>query len=451
MSRTDREDATAKALDILPPGDEARSDPRLMRDPELLDEARLTREAAADLWLAVSPLRAAPSDVLHSVMARIDAKPPAAAKVRRFPWLAASGWAAAVAVAVSLWPRGEQAQQKLVVVEKGRPASHGESVQIQADPKGTVTIPEREDRRLRGELMRLRSSLERLNSDTFRTATRVMALSSPGGVERTPEEARDRVSAILMGALRSALEAESGAPDDPAALVIERGWLPDSVAAPAEGEVIRHRHFPESSWEELGLRRSDDGNYYDPQKDVVWTKDEEGRGFVGRLAMAGEDLSIYRVPGEAPALAVAEVRTQPEGFLIEDPVDNSTNVLIDRLPRPASDAQQFVVWQDDTGKTNEVPLSSLSSTSSTMGAMTAQTTTQTPAATNSSRPTAGTSQTVMSPTQGALSVDVLPVGNPATIVFSIPNSGGVKSFQLIERPLVPNGLPYKVIVRGGGN
>ena len=101
MSRTEREDATAKALDILPSGDEARSDPRLLRDPELLDEARLTREAAADVWLAVSPLRAAPSDVLHAVMAKIDAKPPAAAKVRRFtPWIAASGWAAAIAVAV---------------------------------------------------------------------------------------------------------------------------------------------------------------------------------------------------------------------------------------------------------------------------------------------------------------------------------------------------------------
>ncbi len=102
MSRTDREDAIAKALDILPPGDGARSDPRLMRDAELAEEARLTRETAADVWLAVSPLRAAPPDVLHNVMAKIDAKPPAVAKTRRFtPWLAASGWAAAIAVATA--------------------------------------------------------------------------------------------------------------------------------------------------------------------------------------------------------------------------------------------------------------------------------------------------------------------------------------------------------------
>ena len=39
--------------------------------------------------------------------------------------------------------------------------------------------------------------------------------------------------------------------------------------------------------------------------------------------------------------------------------------------------------------------------------------------------------------------------HPNTIVFSIANSGGVKSFQLIEAPLLPNGKPRKVIVRGG--
>ncbi|QJE98105.1 hypothetical protein [Luteolibacter luteus] len=449
MSRTDREDATAKALDLLPPGDEARSDPRLMRDPELLDEARLTREAAADVWLAVSPLRAAPSDVLHAVMARIDAKPPAAAKVRRFtPWLAASGWAAAVAVAVGLWPRGEQSAQKTVAAGKDYSAA-GESakVQVQGSPNDLVTIPEREDRRMRGELMQLRSRLERLNDEAFKTSPRVMALSSPGGIERTPEEARDRVSAILMGALRSALEAESGAPGDPAALVIERGWLPDSVAAPAEGEVIRHRHFPEESWEELGLLRSDDGAYYDPQKQVVWTKDEEGRGFIGQLAAAGTDLSIFKQPGEAPALATNQIRTEPEGFIIEDPLRKSFDVVIDSLPRPSDGTTQVVRWESGDGNINEVPLNTAvasSKSNSSQG--------QTSGYSGPPRTVAGTSQSANSATlQASASLDVLPVGISNTIVFSIPNSGGVTSFQLIEKPVVPNGKPFKVIVKGGKN
>jgi hypothetical protein len=440
VSRTDREDATAKALDLLPPGDQARSDPRLLRDPELLEEARLTREAAADLWLAVSPLRAAPSDVLHAVMARIDAKPPAAAKVRRFtPWLAASGWAAAVAVTVGLWPRGEQGTQRLVVIEKAASGVQGTAKPVPGDAKdSTVTIPEKEDRRLRGELMKLRSSLARLNDEAFTTAPRVMSLSSPGGIERTPEEARDRVSAILTGALRSALEAESGAPNDPAALVIERGWLPDSVAAPAEGEVIRHRHFPESSWEELGLQRSEDGGYYDPEKQVVWSKDEEGRGFVGRLATAQDDLSIYKPAGEAPALASNDVRTQPEGFVIEDPVNNKAEVVIDQVPPPSEGMEQMVVWTNSSGKEERMSLSAAQASSSQASSQG-----QTPSA---NRPTAGTAQSAamvfQSPTQGVLS---------NTIVFTIPNSGGVQSFQLIETPVVPNGKPYKVIVRGGGN
>lgn len=447
MSRTDREDATAKALDILPPGDEARSDPRLIRDPELLDEARLTREAAADLWLAVSPLRAAPSDVLHAVMARIDAKPPAAAKVRRFtPWLTASGWAAAIAVTVSLWPKGEQGSQKIVVVENDGHAAPGTVKRGPGDAKNaTVTVPEKEDRRLRGELVKLRSSLARLSDGALLTGPRVMSLSSPGGIERTPEEARDRVWAVLTGALRSALEAESGAPNDPAALVIERGWLPDSVAAPAEGEVIRHRHFPESSWEELGLQRSDDGAYYDPEKQVVWTKDEEGRGYIGRRATADDDLSIYRTAGEAPALASNQVRTQPEGFIIEDPVTNKAEVVIDQLQPPSEGMEQVVLWQDASGKEGRMTLASAqAATNSSTPPRTSSTTTGT------YRASAGTAQSVWQ-SNPANSLDVLSVGVSNTIVFTIPNSGGVTSFQLIETPVVPNGKPYRVIVKGGGN
>ena len=109
MSQTDREDAVARALDLLPPDDGAGSDPRLLRNPELVEEARATREAAADVWLATSPLRAAPSDVLHSIMARIEFQAPLADRSRGFfPWLAASGWAAAAiarSYASSSWPQ----------------------------------------------------------------------------------------------------------------------------------------------------------------------------------------------------------------------------------------------------------------------------------------------------------------------------------------------------------
>lgn len=432
MSRTEREDATAKALDILPPGDEARSDPRLLRDPELLDEARLTREAAADLWLAVSPLRAAPSDVLHTVMAKIDAKPPAAAKVRRFtPWLAASGWAAAAAVTVMLWPHSQQGgfgpgwakNSKGGTVESpNTPVTEGGSKEMPSK------VPEREDRRLRMELMKLRGSLARLNDGAFTTAPRVMSLSSPGALERTPEEARERVWSVLTGALRSALEAESGAPGDSSDLVIERGWLPDAVTIPEDGGVIRHRNFPEVAWKELGLQRSDDGSYFDEDKGLVWTKDEEGRGFIGRKATEADDLSVFKPPGQALELAVNQPRTDPEGFVIEDPVTNKAEVVIDQVPPPGEGMFQEIVWKDASGVEGRMRLGTAQAYESPG---------KSPAANPSANPLVFQGNPSL---QGLLS---------NTIVVSIPNSGGVQSFQLIETPIVPNGKPLKVIVKGG--
>ncbi len=440
MSRNDREDAVARALDILPPGDEARSDPRLLRDPELIEEARLTREAAADLWLAVSPLRAAPPDVLHSVMGRIDAQPPAAARSRHYvPWLAASGWAAAAAVAIALWPRTEDAAASGPVIAGGK--AEGAASPVAEGPRPTpreraeAARPDKEDRRLRGELLKLRGSLARLSDDGTLTAPRVMSLSSPGSLERTPEEARARVWAVLTGALRSALEAESGAPNDPAALVIERGWLPEGVTVPEDGSLIRHRNFPEAYWQELGLQKSEDGSYFDPGKQLVWSKDEEGRGFIGRKATDADNLDAFKSPGEEePALAAAEVRTQPEGFVIEDPVTNKAEVVIDQVPPPAEGMEQLVVWQDANGVENRMKLSTAQAAYAPGNA-----------AAPPEMSAAGEGPMVFaSPfagsVQGILS---------NTIVFTIPNSGGVKSFQLIEAPIVPNGRPFRVIVRGG--
>jgi hypothetical protein len=428
MSRTDREDAVARALDILPPGDEARSDPRLLRDPDLAEEARLTREAAADLWLAVSPLRAAPSDVLHSVMAKVSATPSSARRGRRFvPWLAASGWAAAAAVAIVLWPRGAEtisAPDKEVTARQGISPQREEAVT--GESSSGKQAPD--DRQLRKELMKLRGSLARINSEALLTAPRVMSLSSPGSVQRTPEEARERVWAVLTGALRSALEAESGAPGDPAALVIERGWLPEGVTAPEDGGVIRHRNFPEESWQELGLMKSDEGSYFDPVKNLVWTQDPEGRGFIGRKATEQDNLTVYKQADSTAAIAKNQPRTQPEGFVIEDPVTNKAQVVIDQVPAPAEGREQLVMWTDSSGSQGSMTVAS-SKGAVALNAASARNGVTAPMYFQSGTSNFGLMQ--------------------GTMVFSIPNSGGVRSFQLVESSIIPDGHPPRVIVKSG--
>ncbi len=353
MSTTNQADATARALDLLPADDSARSDPRLLRDAALAEEARLTRETAAAVWLAVSPLHVAPPQVLRAVMAEIrPLASPSTRKPRYLTWLAASGWAAAAAVAISLWPKPAATVSPRVGETTAREPQSEREISKKTAP---VTIPTPRDARLREEVIQLQKRLAAFRDDQLHRAPRVMSLSAPGAVRRTPEEARQHVQSVLTNALRSALEASSAAPSDAASLVIERGWLPGGLPLPEDGGVIRHRNFPEQAWQELGLSRSSNGEYYDAASSTVWSADPEGRGFIGKKIAAEDDVARFtKEPDqEAPP---KKSRPAPEGFIIENPVDNRTEIFVENVP-PLPEGRQFVVRVTDAaGTITEVPL-----------------------------------------------------------------------------------------------
>jgi len=449
MIHPDREDALARALDILPTGDPANSDPRLLRDAALVEEARAARETAADVWLAVSPLRAAPPDVLNSVLEKIGTPPPAARErpPRIAPLLAASGWAAAAAIAICLWPR-EAAIPVPVMTAIPKETPRAKAAERNGISISPASGNGAEESQLRKELMRLRSAVATLRQDETLAAPRVMSLSAPGGIRRSPEEARQRVWAVLTSALRSSLEVESGAPGDPATLVIERGWLPDGITLPADG-ALRHRNFPEDSWNDLGLLRSEDGSFYDPAHGLVWTKDAEGRGFLGRKATEETDLASYKpaTSQELASVAKTKPRTQAEGFVIEDPVTNKAEVVIDQVPPPADGHQQTIVWKDVSGATGSMAVGSIDAAAASGVASTGLTFGNFPFSSDSLTPIEGG----LSISPGTFSSSRLLYSGGYTYVFTIPNSGGLTSFQLIETPLGSTGVVAapRVIVSGG--
>ena len=414
MNPADLPDATARALDLLTASDPARSDPRLHRDARLLEEARLTRECAAEVWLAVSPLHVAPADVLHAVMARID--PPVVSagegKHRFLPWLAASGWAAAALVTFLLWP-----SSKGIPSRPGAgflPASSVSEEELVISPLAPEAAPPSREIRLRNEILRLKNRLAEIRKDNTANSPRVLSLSSPGAAPRSEQEARRRVQVILTEALRSALEAESGAPGDPASLVIERGWPSGGLPVPSGDGVIRHRNFPEQSWQELGLLRSPEGAYLDSLGETVWTPDPENRGFIGKKTSPEQDLSRFEAAPDTPSLPPVAPRVLPEGFVIENKEENTAEVVIDQVPAPAEGNGQFIVWTDASGHESTVPLAECST-----------------------------------PLVGMGSFGVTGSGLPLTsVAFSIPGNG-VLSFELVERSLIPNGLPERVIVTSG--
>lgn len=397
MAMNDREDAVARALDLLPEDDPARSDPRLLRDPELAEEARLARETATDVWLAVSPLRAAPPAVLDEVMARIGVSRMPVRRRSAVKWLAVGGWAAALTLAAAWWLRGgtmeRPAGERIVRI----PAESSPSpVPVPPVRSGVPRVMESPGNSLREEAARLRAALaaERTGSG-FRP--QVISLRSPSAEPRDPEEDRDRLLSVLANALRTALEVRSGAPGDPASLVIERGWLPEGFVVPGDG-VIRHRNFPERDWVDLGLLRSDEGSYYDPGSGLVWKPDDEGRGFVGRPATETDDLSVFRWSDESGFPSLVSNESQPEGFVIADPASGTSQLILDGLPTPPEGYGRWLVWTDLQGQVSEM--------------------------------------SVRADLQGT-SLIAMP--------FGISELG---SFQLIERPLVPNGsIPTVILER----
>lgn len=352
MNPTDLSDATARALDLLPPGDAARSDPRLVRDPRLIEEARQSRETTAAVWLAVSPLRVAPPHVLNDVMKEIQSPESvrSATPHRSLPWLIASGWAAAAVVAFCLWPERlpTSSQRELVASPVVGPA------EMPADAAPAIP-PTPRDARLRKDIARLQERLITLQNNPVRPTSRVMSLSAPGAVRRTEDESRQYVHKLLTDALRSALEATSGAPSDPASLVIERGWLPGGLPIPDDGGLIRHRNFPEKDWQELGLSRAANGNFYDAASQTVWGPDPEGRGFIGRKISEKDDVADFT---QEPDKTAAPVKPQaaPEGFVIENPTENRAEMFVENMPTVPEGKQLVVQFTNADGVKTETPL-----------------------------------------------------------------------------------------------
>ncbi|MEO5913832.1 MAG: hypothetical protein ABIS50_06340 [Luteolibacter sp.] len=431
MKPTDLADATARALDLLPPGDPAHPDPRLRRDPGLVDEARLTRETAADVWLAVSPLHVAPPDVLHAIMAEID--PPSSVSAGNgrplLRWLAVSGWAAAAVLAVFLWQRPEEKQPR--TARSGQSVASSFSHENPPETAPAPVSPSRDSRRDR-DILRLQTRLAEVRSVSNSNTPRVMSLTAPGGVRRTPEEARRRVQTILTNALRSALEVESGAPSDPSSLVIERGWLPGGVPVPGDGGVIRHRNFPEQNWQELGLLRSAEGEYYDSLGKTIWSADPDGRGFIGRKTNVEDDVARFTNAPAEEAIKPLSPRTSPEGFIVENPTDRTIEVIIDQLPAPAEGTQHIILATDSSGHAEEIPLSPSGAADS---------------AAYEELVASAHSTAITTPT-GVFTSSSTSAGFGGTLVFTLQNFATLSSFQLVERATFVTGQPDTIIIEG---
>lgn len=314
-----------------------------LEDP-LAAEDEDSRRALALLWLAESaPLTAAPPDTLTTVRARLA--PELAAPVRRQRWRAAvafSGWAAAAAcLAILLWRHPVQTVPDVKPLADHPPRLPALSPLPKPGPAapptdaGTVQ-PLTDPADLRRQLTDLRAALAASSQPTPGTYRPVIRELRPPG-SPLPAVGHDRVLDLIATALESDLNHRAPSREAGREVVIESGWASWTSALPAD-VTFRHRQFPSTRWQELGLLKSDGGQFLDPATGWLWSPDPASADYTGQLAPADLDRSRFvstAMPGEKQSTVL------PAGYLITA-AGGETIVALSGLPLVPYGASLFI-------------------------------------------------------------------------------------------------------------
>ncbi|NJM37821.1 MAG: hypothetical protein HC845_08190 [Akkermansiaceae bacterium] len=132
----------------------------------------------------------------------------------------------------------------------------------------------------------------------------------------------------------------------------------------------------------------------------------------------------------------------PEGFVIENPIDNTAEVFIENLPPPAEGNKQVLVLRDESGKSENIPIETIAST--TPSALTLDG--------NWIDSTSLDFIGFLQPSGTNISRDnfvYMSHGHGSPVTFTLGNLGNGFSIQVVESPIIPSGSPSTVILDAG--
>jgi hypothetical protein len=302
-------------------------------DDPLRSEDEASRRALALLWLAdSSPLAAAPPDALPALRAKLALDAPAAPRRRSWRIVAFAGWAAAACLAVLLWQGPQHAPEVVVQPVKDKAARPGPVVPDKqpapesAAPESATVQPLNDPAALRRQLAKLKESLKTAPGTPLGTHRPVIRELLPPG-SAASAAGGDHVFDLLANALESELSRRSPS-GDARELIIESGWANWTAALPPD-TTFRHRSFPASRWEELGLLKGAGGQFLDPATGWLWSPDPSGTDYTGRVAPADLDRTAF-VPAEEDR-AIATTTSVPAGWLLTG-AKGETIIALNNLP-----------------------------------------------------------------------------------------------------------------------
>lgn len=377
----DPESITLHALDRLSPTDAHEAEAAVAQDPELARQLREVEDIAAHLWHASSPLHSAPAEIWDSISEEIKGSP---LKKRVVPLpVALVGWAAAlVLLAVLLFrdtpenhspsPSGstiaEDTDER--VHDDGRPKARVPRSVNPPDPG-----PERSPaspQKLRDQLRRLKERLAHYEKTSKGTRPNIVSLHPPGSsTRRNPKESNTRVISLITEALARDLQRKNEVEVD---LVIEQGWDSDLLKEATDEMVLRHRSFLDAT-ADLELLTSEDGRFYDPATEFLWTPAEDGGGYLGQRA--GEELDLTAFvesivtpdPDPDPEDPILAANDDPQGYLVEDPITQETTLLVEKIPPQPPGSELIARVHNANGEVREIAVTPTAPSANPDGAL----------------------------------------------------------------------------------
>lgn len=377
----DPESITLHALDRLSPTDAHEAEAAVAQDPELARQLREVEDIAAHLWHASSPLHSAPAEIWDGIAEQIK-ESPSQKRVVSLP-LALVGWAAALVLLLVLAFQPAPAPPTPTTTAPSEGDSNdGQDVRI-ANPSsrpprsiGPGPGPERSlasPQKLRAQLHRLKEQLARYENTSKGSRPTIVSLHPPGTKSRpNPQDSNTRVISLITEALAHDLRRRNEVEVD---LVIEQGWDSDLLREATDDMVLRHRSFLEAT-ADLELLTSEDGRFYDPATEFLWTPAEDGGGFLGQRASADLDLGAFvesivspdQDPGEGDPI-LANNDDDPQGYLVEDPLTHETTLLVDKIPPQPPGSELIARVENANGDIQEIPVTPTAGDSPTDGTL----------------------------------------------------------------------------------
>ena len=336
-----KNDLPLAALGRLSKPEELELEAALAEDPQLAAELREHEEIIAGLWHSAAPLQTMPRSAwgelqerLHKSKTDIPITSPHFSK-----WLGALGWAAALVLGVFLWTEEKSTPQEHAQAHE---AGEGKTITKTRiiDSNSGATEAERAVReRLKKVQEKLTTALAERDSATL--ASQVIELYPPGqSASDSPEIRSQRLLKLLTEALGQDLQRHD---EEAVSLIIEEGWLDLALQTLPDDAKIRHRTFPAERFDDYGLLRSPEDEYFDPDSKFLWKPAPDGGGYLGSLAPENLDLSnfsnapeIKESPDPSPSAPLLSDLSRPYGYLVRNEHGDSPSFVLNGI-NPSTD------------------------------------------------------------------------------------------------------------------